>query len=112
MGHDLTIYEARVPAPGALVALPEDNPYMPDPPEGMRWYQVFHWRNAYALAEALFPNAGSPDWRVLEGRDVARALDLPKESFPVGTKHRSDGMLTRVWAGIGAGGTFLVEVLR
>lgn len=110
MGLDLTIYEAR--APGAPEVEPEDNPFMPDPPEGARWYQVFHWRNAHALAEALFPGAGSPDWKVLTGQDVSRALGLPKESFPAGTKHRSDGMLTRVWSGIGAGGAYLVEVLR
>lgn len=112
MGLDLTIYEARTPEPGALIAMPEDNPFMPDPPEGARWYQVFHWRNAHALAEALFPGAGSPDWKVLTGQDVLRALALPNESFPVGTKQHSDWMMTRVWSGIGAGRTFLVEVIR
>ena len=112
MGLDLTIYHARRPEPGALVALPVDNPHMPEPPEGMRWYEVFYWRKAYALAEALFPGAGSPDWTPLTLARVRVALATPEQGDPPGYRHRGRSVLRDIERAMLAGDNgYLVEVM-
>lgn len=69
MGLDFTIYMAKNNPPDE-----PPNPYMDPPPAGMHWHQVAYWRKHYSLATAMFPEAGSPDWRQVTVEDIDRTL--------------------------------------
>lgn len=122
MGLDLTIYRATRKHD------PFYNPFAPEPPEGHHWSQIVDWRDNHKLAEALFPGAGSPDWKILtvedmerglgavsvEARDVAESLTMSSDTQ--GLMHlalrTTATVLRSIRNLIADGDTYMVEVIR
>lgn len=120
MGLDSTIYLASVTFPEWGEAS-EHNPYMPDPPDGMKWWPVFRWHKHYVLDGNIGMGMGSPDWRFLKdkgGLGYVRAFQAQimmhwtvGEEMATVKKYKEQDMRFIVWARhqLNQGATLLYE---